>query len=172
MKVDKRLGFALVALLVVVAGVGLSAIAFDPGEQDVGNPSATDETNQEVSPDEVPADVQQSLDGARQMKQELRNTDSFSEANVSIRRNGDVTVFYTSNVNSGPELKEEMGEVAYIYSDVVGEYNETGELTVATNGVKLLVSSDAAEAHADGKINEDAFSKTFHWGSVGQGGEN
>jgi hypothetical protein len=62
-------------------------------------------------------------------------------------------------------LKEEMSEVAFMYSDVIGEHPETGGLTVRANGVILLVSKDTAAAHSRGDIQDDAFKKTFHWES-------
>lgn len=82
---------------------------------------------------------------------------------VSINKQGEVIVHYTSQADNGPALKEEMAEVAFRYSTVMGEHNETGGLTVMANGVKLMVSSDAAIAHDDGKLNDDAFKQTFHW---------
>jgi len=135
-------------------------------------PDSTDATDQEpqttseeVNENEVPDDVKESLPAAKELKQKLIDN-GYDNASVSLTQQGEIVVSYSSEAGNGPELKDDMGEVAIMYSEVVG--NETGGLTVAANGVKLMVSSDAAIAHDDGKLNKEAFEKTYHWSSYGQ----
>lgn len=178
---------ALVAVTIIsvaIAGLALGGVLDSPtsGEQasDEHDHSSHDhgasdgdngtETEQTVSEDEVPEDVRSSVDGAQALKLNLTESEKreFRGANVSIKPTGEVTVLYASQADSGPALKEEMGELAIRYAHVVAEHNETGGLEVRANGVKLLVSSDAAEAYGNDRLKTDAYKETFHWGSYGK----
>lgn len=127
------------------------------------NEQTPTETQTAVNDSEIPENVQESYDGAKALKMNLSESDKFNNASVQINKNGEVIVAYTSQADSGPAVKDEMTEIAQRYATVVGEHNSTGGLTVSANGVILMVSSDAAEAHDDGKLNDDAFEQTFHW---------
>lgn len=173
----KSIGVGILATLLVLSTVGAGAFVAtgglnsnqaDTSGHDHGSHQHSQQTPSEqktVSEDEVPEDVKSSIAGAKALKANLSESDTFANASVSITRQGDVVVHYTSKANSGPELKQEMAKVAFRYATVVGEYNETGGLEVRANGVKLMVSSDAAEAHAEGRLNDNAFKQTFHWSS-------
>jgi hypothetical protein len=117
-----------------------------------------------VNESEVPTEVSESLPTAKALKRSL--DENGYQANVSITPRGEIVVAYSSDASNGPELKEDMSRIAMLYADVAR--GDTGGLTVAANGIKLMVSSDAAIAYDDGKLKEDAFKKTFHWGSVSQ----
>jgi len=185
----KSIAVGVVATLLVLSAIGAGAFvavnglpsnnqadtsghdhsSHNHGEQ---TPTSTAET---VSEDEVPDDVKASLAGAKALKANLSETDTFENASVSITKQGEVVVHYNSQASNGQELKNEMAQVAYHYSDVVGEHNETGGLQVRANGVKLMVSSDAAVAHSNDKLKDNAYEQTFHWGSyqsAGQSGDN
>jgi hypothetical protein len=64
-----------------------------------------------------------------------------------------------------------MAQVAFHYSTVVGNHSEIGGLTVAANGVQLMVSKDAAIAHSEGRLQDDAYKQTFHWESYEENNE-
>jgi len=163
----KSIGVGIVATLLVLSTVGAGAF-IATGGLDSNQSASPQETQPEsppqetVSEDEVPDDVKASAPAAKALKQNL--TDEGYNASVSITQRGEIVVSYSSDAGNGPELKDDMAVVAKQYAAVAG--NETGGLTVAANGVKLMVSSDAAIAHDDGKLNEEAFEKTFHWGTV------
>jgi len=133
--------------------------------------TSTTSEERRVSTEEAPEDVTNSLPAAKALKQNLSESEQFSDANVSITRDGRLVVKHTSNADSAAALKEEMGEIAQRYAAVVGEHNESGNLIVLSNGVKLTVQTDAAIAYDDGKLKEDAYSETFHWSTYGSGSE-
>lgn len=175
----------LVALAVIstaVAGAALAGVigpSATPADSGGHDHSAHSHDKQKTTPDgepvnesEVPEDVKESIDGAKYLKQSLNEDERFANASVQISQEGEVVVAYTSQADSGPALKQEMGEVAILYADAVQSHNSTGGLTVQANGVTLMVSSDAAEAHADGKIDEEAFKETFHWETASQESDN
>jgi hypothetical protein len=159
---DIGIGIAVTLLAVGIVAVGAFVITGSFGHT-ADNATNDSTTPQPVSEQSVPEDVKASIDGAKALKTNLSESDTFQHANVSITSDGEVFVKYNSQADNGPALKEEMAGVAIRYADVVGEHNETGGLTVAANGVKLLVSSDAAKAYDDGKLKTDAYKKTFHW---------
>jgi hypothetical protein len=159
----QKLGLAILAG-VVLLGLGAGIAYMTTGEQ---APESNNST-QPVSASETPDEVKQSLPAAKELKRSLMD-EGRSDHNVSISPdNGEILVTYSSDASNGPALKEDMGEVAILYSEVVS--NETGGLTVAANGVKLMVSSDAAIRYDEGGLKTNAFKKTFHWSSVSQNG--
>lgn len=175
----KPIAVGAVAMLLIVSAVGAGAFVatgglnssnqadtsrHDHSAHNHGQQTTTSE-QQTVSEDEVPDDVKKSIAGAKALKANLSESEKFANATVSIKKTGDVVVHYGSQANTGPELKEEMGAIAVRYAHVVNKYNETGGLEVRANGVKLLVSSDAAEAYAEGRLKDNAFKQTFYWGS-------
>lgn len=169
----KAVGVGVVATLLLVGSIGAGAVFVQSGgfqANDSGHDHSAHShtepatTSQPVDENEVPDRVKKSLDGAKLLKQKL-GENGFENASVQINRRGEVIVHYTSQAANGPELKEEMTKVAVLYAEAVGVHNETGGLTVAANGVKLMVSSDAAEAHADGRLKKSAYKQTFHWSS-------
>jgi len=182
----KSIAVGVVATLLVLSAVGAGAFVAVNGlpsnNQADANESGHDHSSHEhsttptstaepVNEDEVPEDVKASLAGAKALKANLSDTDTFENASVSITKQGEVVVHYNSQASNGQELKNEMAQVAYHYSDVMGEHNETGGLQVRANGVKLMVSSDAAVAHSNDKLKDNAYEQTFHWGSYQHAGE-
>lgn len=176
----KAIAVGAVATLLVLSAIGAGAFvatgglnssnqadsghdhdSHDHGTSDASSGSTT--TAQPVSEDEVPEDVKDSVAGAKALKANLSESDTFENASVSITRDGEVVVTYTSSADNGPALKDEMTEIAFRYSAVVGSHPDTGGLTVAANGVKLMVSSDTAIAYSDGKLKDNAYEQTFHW---------
>jgi hypothetical protein len=153
--------------IVIVGLLTLSILAF--GGAAVMLEDTTNETDTQPTPEpnqaQPPEEVNQSLDGAKALKTDLSGTQAFSNATVNINQNGEVLVYYQSEAGSGPALKEEMAQVAFHYSTVVGNHSEMGGLTVAANGVQLMVSKDAAIAHNEGRLQDDAYKQTFHWES-------
>lgn len=167
--------FAVLGIL-VVAGIGGAFVVseatggasgvqttttsgHDHGSHDHGQ--TTTQERQTVDENKVPAPVRESKPGAQAMAEALRNGD-YQELRVFIKKqNGEVVVTFISDAQSGTGLKEDLRGVAYEYSDVVGEYSETGGLTVHANGVEMLVSQDTALAHSNESINDGAFNKTF-----------
>lgn len=172
----------VVITLLVVAGIGGTVYVAaqnniiggnDAPENSTDSPdNSAERTAQTVTKEQAPDAVKDSIAGAKALKANLSESETFADANVSISQEGEVVVHYTSQADNGPALKEEMGDIAVRYAAVVGTHNETGGLTVAANGVKLMVSSDAAEAHDDGKINREAFEQTFHWSTYETDSEN
>lgn len=161
----------LVILLVVLAGM-VTMIALDrvPPEsvQSEQTPIAAPTTTPTVSPEGTPPlAVEDSRDGAIALKRTL-NENGHEDKNVTIRRNGEVIVSFTSDAQHGPELKQELTEVALLYPEVVAEHQEMGGLVVYANGVALVVSKDTALAHARGDIKESAYKETFHYQSVNE----
>jgi hypothetical protein len=163
---------AVVALILATGAAGGAYIAMGGdfgGSAQQAQPStqtatpAPQQTSQPVETGEVPDSVKDSIPGAKMLKANLSDSEVFGSANVSISKDGEVVVHYTSEAASGPELKSEMAQVALRYANVVGTHNQTGGLTVAANGVKLMVSSDAAVAYDNGNLKTDAFNQTFHW---------
>lgn len=164
---DKAM-IVLCTVMLAIAGSGAAVVAMNSSGQTTDAAPATTPTptpSPQGTVVGVPTDVKQSVDGAKLLKKKLMNN-NFDNATVQIAPDGEVVVSYQSKADNGPMLKEDMAKVAILYAEAVGVHNETGGLTVAANGVKLMVSSDAAEAYADGRIQKDAFKKTFHWSSV------
>ena len=159
--------------IVIVGLLTLSILA--SGGAAVMLEDTTNETDTQPTPEpnqaQPPEAVNQSLDGAKALKTDLSGTQAFSNATVNINQNGEVLVYYQSEAGSGPALKEEMARVAFHYSTVVGNHSEMGGLTVAANGVQLMVSKDAAIAHNEGRLQDDAYKQTFHWESYEQNNE-
>lgn len=158
--------------LLTVACIGGGVYAFASAPSETATPDQTETPTPTPQPTvneaQAPTPVQETMPAAKELKANLTN-DGYENASVSITRDGEIIVSYSSDARNGPELKEDMGEVAIRYSAVVD--NSTGGLTVAANGVKLMVSSDAAAAHDRGKLNTDAFKETFHWGTIEQQAE-
>lgn len=146
------------ALLLLIAGV-IGAYAMAGGGGVESTPNST--VNETVDATEAPQAAQDSYDGAMMMKEELRSTEKFSDAKVFVTKRGEVVVVFESDAQYGPDLKNDMTEVAMVYSDVMAEYPETGGLTVSANGIEMLVSSDTALAHSEDRLEDDAYEKTF-----------
>lgn len=164
----KSIGVGVLATLLVLSTVGAGAFVATGGldsNQAADAPATPTESQPQetVSENDVPEPVKQSVPAAKELKRSL-NDEGYDNTSVSISQRGEIIVSYSSDAQNGPELKEDMAQVAFLYSEVVG--NETGGLTVAANGVKLMVSSDAAIAYDDGKLEDDAFKQTFHWSTT------
>lgn len=161
---------ALVVVAVVstaVAGAALAGVigpVADTNESPTPNNTETPTTTEQqtVSEDAVNEQAQASLEGAQELKQSLSESE-YSESRVFVQEDGTILVTRNSSAKDGMTLKSEMTDIAYQYSDVMAEHNETGSLTVHANGVTLMVSPDAAAAHGSGNLKDDAFEKTFHW---------
>lgn len=147
----------LVALLVIgTAGVGGYMFA---GGNSAPAPNDTTTTQTPREATAPPEEVNASKPGAAALYQELEG--NYSNLRVFITERGEVVVSYTSDANSGPELKNEMAQIAYQYAGVMVEHPETGGLTVRANGVQMLVSSDTAYAYGNESIKQDAYKETF-----------
>lgn len=159
------IGVVITLLAVGAIGGGVYAVTtMDSTNESTDQPEPATEAPQEtVSEDEVPEDVKNSVPAAKELKSSMTE-EGYENTSVSVAQSGEIVVTFNSDASNGAEIKDDMTDVAYLYSDAVE--NETGGLTVAANGVKLMVSSDAAVAHSEDRLKDDAFEETFHWGSV------
>lgn len=157
----------VVAILFTTIGAGAAiTLAGGAGSQDVSEPTDTPTATPTPQPEpvnqsEIPQAAQDSAEGAKLLQEKLQDTEKFSDARVFVTKQGEVVVVYTSEVQHGAELKPEMTEVAVMYAGVVGEEPKTGGLTVAANGVEMLVSSDAALAYDEDRLKKSAYKETF-----------
>ena len=172
MKTDTKIyaiaGFVLIATVALLVGGAMLAESPDTNESTNEAPSSSQPLPQDdpVNIEDTPESVQNSLAGAQELKKNLDVSEKYSDSTVSINKDGMIAVKHTSSAASGPELKNEMTEIAHHYSNVMPANNETGELVVASNGVRLMVSSDAAIAHGEDRLKDDAFAETFVWNSA------
>lgn len=136
-----------IALLVVLLAVS-TAIAITSFQQEAGSTAET------RTPSE---DAQSSVDGATALKESLVEA-GYEDARVFVQQDGTVGVMFTpENPNAA---KKEMYDVAVTYAGIVEDNPEMGGLTISVDGVVMLVSQDAALAHANGDIDEEAFKET------------
>lgn len=148
----------LVALLVIgTAGAGGYMLAGGNSTPSDATPTTTETPQEAQAP---PESVNESKPGASMMYERLSEQD-YENLRVFITQRGEVVVSFTSNAQYGEELKNDMADVAMVYSEVMVEHPETGGLTVRANGVQMLVSSDTALAHGEGDIKESAYKETF-----------
>lgn len=162
MKLDTKVTLVAVGLILVVSGgiYGLS-IAVDEKQQQQSDDS------QVVNESNVPDEVLESKDGATALKESFITNYDYQN-NVSIQPDGQIILSYGSDAQNGNQLKDEMKQVALLYSDVAAEHESIGALTIRANGVMLTVPADTAIAHGQGDINEEAYFETVRFDAVGE----
>lgn len=173
----KPIAVGAVAMLLVISVVGAGAFVAtggldsnqtSPTPEQTETPTST-ETQETVNEDDVNEEAQTSLEGAHALKSALGDSE-YSDARVFVKKDGTLLVAYNASAEmSGTQVKSDMTDIAYLYSDVMAEHNETGSLTIHANGATLMVSPDAAASHGNGNLKDDAYEQTFHWTSQKEG---
>jgi hypothetical protein len=147
----KNLAIAvLVVLLALSTAVVLTSLQTS-GVDEPKEPAPSAET------EKLSEDAQASVDGATALKESLV-AEGYEDARVFVQQDGTVGVMFTPQDSNA--AKQEMYEVAVMYAGIVEDNPDMGGLTISVNGVAMLVSQDAALAHANGEIDEEAFKET------------
>lgn len=141
------IGIAIAITLMAIAIAGTSLENSPEGEG-----------QEPVNESELSEDAQASVEGATELKQKLLDA-GYSDARVFVKQDGLIGVSFIPDDST--EVKSEMTDVAYMYSDVLEDHPETGGLTISIDGVQMLVSQDATLAYTNGNINADAFEETL-----------
>lgn len=162
MKTDTKLTLIGAAIILIILGgiFTLFVVANDTQTENSTDSQVVNETN-------VPDEVLESKDGATSLKESFITNYGYQN-NVSIQPDGQVILSYSSDAQNGKQLKDEMKDVALLYSDVAAEHQSMGALTIQANGVLLTVPADTAIAHGQGDINEDAYFETVRFDAVQQ----
>jgi len=155
---NKSVIVGIVITLLVVGGIGGVMFGVSQSEE-----TEQTDTPEPVNQSEVPQEVIDSKPGAVAMKEAFTNE---YDNHVSITSDGNLVVRYSSTAQNGNQLKDEMKQVALLYTDVAAEHPEVGSLTIYANGVILTVPANSAQAHGNGDIDEEAFFKTVRFDST------
>jgi len=116
-------------------------------------------TSAEPESEPAPSAVNESQAGASALLEEMRAA-GYSEAEVYIKDDGEVLLIIGPKADSTEMMREEFRQIAMRYSGVMADHPETHGLTIDIGGVQALVSSEAATAHANGDLQDDAYWET------------
>lgn len=145
-------------------GIALALIALAGAFVVTGGPAASPVNDTDDAQDEqIVTNVSDSVNASKPVAAALYGSvaNDTDGTRVFIDQEGTIIVTFESSAETGERLKEEMRPIAHTYSDIVYNRTNAGGLDVQSNGVSMVVTKDAAIAHANESINDEAFNETL-----------